>query len=197
MSKMSAFGLVLGGLIWGGTGCFGATESPRATALCQFSKSPGGLSQAVCLLPNCPTGEDCSAPNIVTAASDMQFQQPQLQWKDSCPSSAIIGGCWEVYVDFILKMTASDPAGLSEIGVTVAQDVDGKRILRKYAQPAVKPLPDGRYEINGGMVLHVPAGRQLQLSVSELCAKDQRGNEGCSPIRGELKSISSREFKAP
>lgn len=151
--------------------------------LCQFTMGPGGLSQALCKLPNCPTGGDCAPPSINLGSTEIRFIEPLLQWKDACPSIAITGGCWEVYMDFILKMAATDPSGMSEIGVNIAQNLEGKQTVKKYASPAVKTLSDGRYEINGGMVLHVPGGRPVELSVTELCAKDAMGNAGCIAAR--------------
>lgn len=172
--------MLVGGL-WVG----GATAQASVTdGLCQFSKGPGGLNQALCRLPNCPTGGDCAPPAINLLNTEIQYMEPLLQWKDTCPSGAISGGCWEVYMDFILKMSASDPSGMSEIGVNIAQVLDGKSSIKKYASPAVKTLSDGRYEINGGMVIHVPGGRPLELSVAELCAKDAIGNSGCVAARG-------------
>lgn len=170
--------------IWGLLQSASVSFASVADGLCQFSKGPGGLSQALCKLPNCPTGGDCAPPAINLANTEIQYMEPLLQWKDVCPSSAITGGCWEVYMDFILKMSVSDPSGMSEIGANIAQVLDGKQSIKKYASPAVKTLSDGRYEINGGMVIHVPGGRPLELSVIELCAKDAIGNSGCVAARG-------------
>lgn len=68
------------------------------------------------------------------------------------------------------------------VGVNIAQDVDGRKLLKKYWTPAVKQDGEGRYELNGGLVAHVPGGKPLQLSVFELCAKDKLGNEGCTAV---------------
>lgn len=173
-----------GMVFWGLCLVAGVAKASITDGLCQFSKGPGGLSQALCKLPNCPTGGDCAPPAILLSNTEIQYMEPLLQWKDTCPSGAIAGGCWEVYMDFILKMSVSDPSGMNEIGVNIAQVLDGKQTVKKYASPAVKTLSDGRYEINGGMVIHVPGGRPLELSVTELCAKDTIGNSGCIAARG-------------
>lgn len=86
-------------------------------------------------------------------------------------------------MDFKLKFSASDPNGVAAIGTQIAQDLDGKKILKKYWTTTLKKDPEGKYEMLGGLIVHVPPGKPLQLSVFELCAKDGLGNEGCSTPR--------------
>jgi len=148
--------------------------------LCTYEPASQGLPKALCSFPSCPVGSDCLPPTIDKFAAAIEYYEPLLQWKDTCPNQSIPNACWEVYIDFRFKVAATDPAGVSTIGVHIAQEVDARRIFKKYWGKAERKDAQGRFEMSAGVVAHVPPGQRLELAVYELCARDSLGNEGCS-----------------
>ena len=151
-------------------------------ALCSFVPGEGGLLKAICQMPGCPNGSDCSAPMIHAGTASIEYFEPILQWKETCPNPGIASSCWEVFIDYKLLIGAVDSSGISSIGANLTQDIEGKKIEKKSWSKSTKKAPDGRYEMNGAITVHVPAGRALELKVSELCAKDFANNEACYPV---------------
>lgn len=150
-----------------------------ARGLCQQDHSTPGLPKAICSFPSCPTGGDCMPPNIDKGNPFIEYMEPLLRWQDNCPGTGVSGSCWEVYIDFRFRLAATDPAGISHIGVHMMHEVNAQRVFKRYWGNAVAKDSYGRYEMNGAMVVHVPPGQRLEMGVYELCARDRNGNEGC------------------
>lgn len=160
----------------------GALASDFADGLCNFTATSNpGLNKAICYFPSCPTGADCQAPLIDKSSAKIEYYEPLLQWKDSCPNQTLGSSCWEVYVDFKFRVLANDPAGVSAVGLNLASEVESQRVLKKFWVKAEKRDAQGRYELAGGIVAHVPPGKRLELAVHELCARDLLQNESCVP----------------
>ena len=153
--------------------------------LCTYDKSVPGLPKASCHFPSCPEGIDCQPPTIEKASAVIDFKEPLMKWADFCPDRNLgPGPCWEVYVDFKAEFNATDPAGISAIGVHLAQEVSARRLFRKYVGTVTKKNTKGKWEMEGTMAAHVPPGQRLEIDVYELCARDGRNNEGCIlPLR--------------
>jgi len=151
-----------------------------ADGLCQteITGSPG-LPKATCYFPSCPVGADCMPPTIDRKTAQIEFYEPLIQWKDTCPNTAWSSACWEVHLDFKFRMGAVDPSGVSFIGVHLAHEVDNKKFFKKFWVKAQQKDSTGKFALESGMVVHVPPGQRLELSVFELCAKDGINNEGC------------------
>lgn len=147
--------------------------------LCQQDHSVPGLPKAICSFPSCPTGGDCMPPAIEKSNPSIEYFEPLIRWQDSCPTADISGSCWEVYIDFRLKLGAQDPSGVSHIGVHMVYEVNAQRIFKRYWGAAVTKDSSARYDMTGAMVVHVPPGQRLEMGVYELCARDRNGNEGC------------------
>ena len=161
-----------------------ANASGEADGICSIDSS-GGLAKASCLFPSCPQGGTCGTFSAIDKNSaKIEYYEPLLQWKDRCPNTAFEGSCWEVYIDFKLRFAANSQNGVSAIGVNIAQDIDTQRTLKKYWAKAETKSADGRYEMNGGMVIHVPASKRLNLSVFELCVRENNGSESCVSAQG-------------
>lgn len=173
----------------------GRASGDFTDGLCRYEMGGGGLLKAKCAFPQCPTGADCHSPSIYAKGAKIEYFEPLLQWKDTCPSATLGGSCWEVYMDFRLTLGAEDPNGVTALGVNMVQDLEGKLIYKKYWVSTQQKDPSGKFEINGGMVLHVPAGKPLEVSVFQLCARDALGNEGCSApsTRMEPTAFSKRQ----
>lgn len=124
-------------------------------------------------------------PQIDKGTPSIEYFEPLLRWKDQCPNEEISGACWEVYLDFRLKLAASDPSGVGFVGVHMVHEVNAQRYFKRYWGTAQTKDSSGRYEMSGAMVVHVPPGQRLELGVYELCARDKSNNEGCVlPAKG-------------
>lgn len=163
--------------------CLGLA-SPSWAGLCSYDSLTPGLPKASCQFPSCPSGSDCQPPAIEAASPQVEFFEPLMKWTDTCPDRTIPGSCWEVYTDFKFRAAASDPSGVTAIGVHFVYEVNARRTFRKFFAKTEGKDPYGRYEITGTMTAHVPPGQRLEIAVYELCARDGLANEGCVlPVR--------------
>lgn len=157
----------------------GAEAAVDFRGLCTQDHSTPGLPKATCAFPSCPTGGDCLPPTIDKTNPQLEYLEPLLRWQDDCKADTISGSCWEVYIDFKLKLAASDPSGISQIGVNMYHEINNERTFKRYWGTATVKDVYGRYDMASSMVVHVPPGQRLDLGVDELCAKDRNGNQGC------------------
>ncbi len=154
-------------------------ENLESRGLCTQDFSTPGLPKAVCSFPSCPTGGDCMPPTIDKSNPAVEFLEPLLRWQDDCKDAVVSGSCWEVYIDFKLKLGANDPSGIGQIGVNMYYELNAQRYFKRYWGNATVKDQYGRYDMTSSMIVHVPPGQRLELGVYELCAKDKSGNEGC------------------
>lgn len=147
--------------------------------MCQHDHSVPGLPKAICSVPSCPSGGDCLPPTIQKTNPTVDYFEPLLRWRDSCPAQELTGSCWEVHAEFRLKLGASDPSGVRDIGLTMIQEVNANRVFKRYWGTAAMKDSQGRYDMTAVMLIFVPPGQRLEMSVYELCARDKNGNEGC------------------
>lgn len=162
---LTIFILAFGGVAQAGL-CVQSTTTPLASVRCTF--------------PNCPTGMDCLAPEIDRKSASVTYLEPLLKWMDACPSREVSSAsCWEAYLEFRLKVAASDPSGVAAVGASVAVEVGNKRVFRKYWQQVGAKDADGKYEMIHTMTLHIPAGQTLDVQIQEVCARDSKTNEAC------------------
>lgn len=171
----------------------GLLTAAAQAGLCTTELSPSGLPKASCHFPSCPEGNDCQPPSIEKGSASIEYHEPLIKWEDSCSDKAITptGACWEVYVDFKLKLGATDPSGVASIGVHLSQEVSAKRIFKKYFGKVTGQTGHGGYLMEATLVTHVPPGQRLDIDVYELCARDGVGNEGCI-LPGKGKALSFR-----
>lgn len=170
---------------------FGAVNADTLPldGLCQ-SENTGqpGLPKTTCYFPSCPTGVDCQPPSVDKTTAKIEYLEPMLQWKDTCPNRDISGQCWEVSVDLKAMVKADDPSGVTNVGVNVAMEVNAKKDFKKvWSKLLDKPNDQGLFEIDGTLLIHVPPGQRMELTVYELCAKDKLNNEGCFPPMSNLR----------
>lgn len=160
--------------------------------LCVQETASPGLPKAICSFPSCPTGGDCQGPVIEKSNPQVEYLEPLLRWQDDCKDPNVTGSCWEVYIDFKLKLGANDPAGIAQIGVNLYTEVNAQRFFKRYYGPAQVKDSYGRYEMASNLIAHVPPGQRLELGVYELCARDKNGNEGCAlPMKARNLSWSA------
>jgi len=180
MNKLKFF-LTSVSLFWSVAGS--AAETVRG--LCVQETASPGIPKAICTFPSCPTGGDCQAPVIEKSNPLVEYLEPLLRWQDDCKDDNVNGSCWEVYIEFKLKLGASDPAGIAQIGVNLYTEVNAQRFFKRYYGPAQMKDSYGRYEMSSSLIAHVPPGQRLELGVYELCARDKQGNDGCAlPAKG-------------
>jgi len=131
-------------------------------------------------------------PTIVKDNPQIEYLEPLLRWQDDCKNDEISGSCWEVYIDFKLRLAANDSSGISHIGVNMYHEVNAQRYFKRYFGVATVKDSYGRYDMSSSMVVHVPPGQRLELGVYELCAKDRNGNQGCAlPMKAKNLSFSA------
>lgn len=183
------YGKVIGFMCLG----LGLVGGTARAGLCQQDKSAPGIPKTSCYFPSCPEGNDCLPPTINRDSATISYQEPLLKWMDVCSDKSLSGACWEVYIDFHFEVDATDPSGVAAVGVHLAQEVNAKRIFRKYIATVDRKNPRNKYEMNATLVSHVPPGQRLDLDVYELCARDGAGNEGCVlPMRRGLFSLGAQ-----
>ncbi len=158
-------------------GTIQATQTIRG--LCTTDGSVPGLPKAVCAFPSCPSGGDCQPPSIDKNNPFIDYFEPLLRWQDSCTGEGLSGPCWEVYIDFRLRLAATDSAGINQIGAHMWAESNTKRTFKRYWGAATVKDSYGRYDMTATIIAHVPPGQRLELGVYELCAKDKNGNAGC------------------
>jgi hypothetical protein len=153
-----------------------AAQQP--SGLCQYDTPTGGMMSADCRFPSCPFDMDCQPPKIDTSSAKIQYDEPLIQWKGTCPDATISGPCWEVHINITFNETATDASGVQAIGVHLASEVNAQRTFTKYWQN-VQRQSGPNYSMQSEILAHVPPGERLELAVYELCAKDLQNNEGC------------------
>jgi len=148
--------------------------------ICNFNSGTSpGLPTATCAFPTCPSGIDCLPPAVDKSSAKLTYNEPLIQWHEACPDTGIQSVCWEVHIDFQVKLAATDVRGINYIGVNLAQEVSNQRTFKKYWGPVSEKDTSGRYTMTGTVVAYTPPGQQLLLSIYQLCARDGNNNEGC------------------
>ncbi len=151
-----------------------------AESACTYdSGATPGLPTATCGFPSCPSGFDCLPPTINKQTANISYSEPAIQWRDSCPDTTLQGACWEVHMDFTALIAATDPSGVSFIGVNLASEVNNKRTFKTFWGQVAQTDSQGRYSMTGTVIAYVPPGQQLLVTVYELCSRDGQSNEGC------------------
>ena len=148
--------------------------------ICQVVQNTSGIAHAVCQFPSCPTGGDCRGPEIDTKQARVEYFEPLLRWKENCPNLSFDQGpCWEVYLEVNLRLRARDQSGVSDIGVKLYLEQNGKRSFHEVWSPTAASGSQDTYSLREAAVFHVPANNEIQFGVAELCAKDNRSNQNC------------------
>lgn len=173
--------------------CASALAAFPENTLCKKDVSIPNLPVATCTLPACATGSDCLPPEMDRKNVAVDFAEPKIQWAQTeCPIGAGTG-CWKVEFAFTLKLGATDPSGVQDIGLNLRKEFLNQNLVKqKYFSPAIRIDETGRYVVSGSFSDFVPAGGKVVLSVFEICARDRMGNEGCVYPDHALNRITSK-----
>src|SRR5580698_1688160 len=115
---------------------------------CTFNNTIPALPSASCLFPTCPTGDDCLPPTITKTTATITYLDPLIVWQQNCSDKTVETACWQASLQFDLDIAATDPSGVSKIGVNLAQEVAGRRVFQKFWGTADPSTLDsqGRYD---------------------------------------------------
>jgi hypothetical protein len=172
------------GLAWLALPALAATHG----GLCSYdSTSSPTLPYATCIFPTCPVGANCFPPTIEKSTAQIAYSEPLIRWQDICPDSTVTGACWEVHMDFDLRVTVTSPNGVSYVGVNLSKEIGGQRVRNKYWAKALSKDSTGRFQLTTTLIAYVPPGQRMMLEVHELCAQDATNNQGCIiPLGGQI-----------
>ncbi len=156
--------------------CNGMAEAINGA--CTREGLGGPLSLISCRTPNC-LSHDCIVPTIEKQNATLDYSEPTFVWSELC--QGIRKGCWTMTISFTFRLMASDPSGIQEVGFELRSETENQRgfNFEKYFGAATLKDSSGRYVTKHRLVLQLAPNKQIDFTVTELCARDNLGNEGC------------------
>jgi hypothetical protein len=129
---------------------------------------------------------DCVPPQVDAINSQIAFSDnPILEWMERCPETSISGPCFKAWLEYQVSAKAEDSSGIESVGPEFMIESRAVRKSSKFLSRATQG--QGQWQVKQGMEFYVAPGAQTEITAVGICARDTKGNEGCSAVTRQTK----------